>query len=132
MRVVFSLFQKYIIDITVTLSTIIEYAIIVRLFWKKVNFIIKKIIFKVLNDNNEEVKLKEFSEDDIEDLEVNIEGTEDLGNTQSVADDSYISANDNNEVDADIDVEEDIDLDAFTLDGFHEELDLDDFVNDEH
>ena len=87
---------------------------------------------KVLNDNNEEVKLKEFSEDDIEDLEVNIEGTEDLGNTQSVADDSYISANDNNEVDADIDVEEDIDLDAFTLDGFHEELDLDDFVNDEH
>ena len=87
---------------------------------------------KVLNDNNEEVKLKEFSEDDIEDLEVNIEGTEDLGNTQSVADDSYISDNDNNEVDADIDVEEDIDLDAFTLDGFHEELDLDDFVNDEH
>ena len=87
---------------------------------------------KVLNDNNEEVKLKEFSEDDIEDLEVNIEGTEDLGNTQSVADDSYISANDKNEVDADIDVEEDIDLDAFTLDGFHEELDLDDFVNDEH
>ena len=87
---------------------------------------------KVLNDNNEEVKLKEFSEDDIEDLEVNIEGTEDLGNTQSVADDSYISANDNNEVDADIDVEEEIDLDAFTLDGFHEELDLDDFVNDEH
>ena len=87
---------------------------------------------KVLNDNNEEVKLKEFSEDDIEDLEFNIEGTEDLGNTQSVADDSYISANDNNEVDADIDVEEDIDLDAFTLDGFHEELDLDDFVNDEH
>ena len=87
---------------------------------------------KVLNDNNEEVKLKEFSEDDIEDLEVNIEGTEDLGNTQSVSDDSYISANDNNEVDADIDVEEDIDLDAFTLDGFHEELDLDDFVNDEH
>ena len=87
---------------------------------------------KVLNDNNEEVKLKEFSEDDIEDLEVNIEGTEDLGNTQSVADDSYISANDNNEVDADIDVEEDIDLDAFTFDGFHEELDLDDFVNDEH
>ena len=87
---------------------------------------------KVLNDNNEEVKLKEFSEDDIEDLEVNIEGTEELGNTQSVANDSYISANDNNEVDADIDVEEDIDLDAFTLDGFHEELDLDDFVNDEH
>ena len=87
---------------------------------------------KVLNDNNEEVKLKEFSEDDIEDLEVNIEGTEELGNTQSVANDSYISANDNNEVDADIDVEEDIDIDPFTLDGFHEELDLDDFVNDEH
>ena len=40
--------------------------------------------------------------------------------------------NDNNEVDADIDVEEDIDIDPFTLDGFHEELDLDDFVNDEH
>ena len=87
---------------------------------------------KVLNDNNEEVKLKEFSEDDIEDLEVNIEGTEELGNTQSVANDSYISANDNDEVDADIDVEEDIDIDPFTLDGFHEELDLDDFVNDEH
>ena len=31
---------------------------------------------KVLNDDNEEVKLKEFVEDDVEELEVNIEGTE--------------------------------------------------------
>ena len=44
----------------------------------------------------------------------------------------YKPTSDNDEVDADIDVEEDIDIDPFTLDGFHEELDLDDFVNDEH
>ena len=82
---------------------------------------------KVLNDANEEVKLKEFADEDMDDLEVNIEGTEEIVNDIPVGDDSYTSSED--------EIEEDIefDADAFTLDGFHEEeLELDDFVNDEH
>ena len=82
---------------------------------------------KVLNDANEEVKLKEFADEDMDDLEVNIEGTEEIVNDIPVGDDSYTSSDD--------EIEEDIefDADAFTLDGFHEEdLELDDFVNDEH
>ena len=38
---------------------------------------------KVLNEDNEEVKLKEFSDDDSEELEVNIEGTEELVTEQA-------------------------------------------------
>ena len=82
---------------------------------------------KVLNDANEEVKLKEFADEDMDDLEVNIEGTEEIVNDIPVGDDSYTSSED--------EIEEDIEFDAdeFTLDGFHEEeLELDDFVNDEH
>ncbi|MBM6836665.1 DNA-directed RNA polymerase subunit beta, partial [Clostridium saudiense] len=82
---------------------------------------------KVLNDANEEVRLKEFADEDMDDLEVNIEGTEEIVNDIPVGEDSYTSSDD--------EVEEDIefDADAFTLDGFHEEeLELDDFVNDEH
>ena len=63
----------------------------------------------------------------MDDLEVNIEGTEEIVNDIPVGDDSYTSSED--------EIEEDIEFDAdeFTLDGFHEEeLELDDFVNDEH
>ena len=82
---------------------------------------------KVLNDANEEVKLKEFADEDMDDLEVNIEGTEEIVNDIPVGDDSYTSNDDESEE------EIEFDADAFTLDGFHEEeLELDDFVNDEH
>ena len=80
---------------------------------------------KVLNEDNEEVKLKEFSDDDSEELEVNIEGTEELVTEQVAGDDSYTTN--------DEEIDEDIDYESFTLEGFHEEeLELDDFVNDEH
>ena len=80
---------------------------------------------KVLNEDNEEVKLKEFSDDDSEELEVNIEGTEEVVPEQFTGDDSYTTN--------DEEIEEDIDYESFTLEGFHEEeLELDDFVNDEH
>jgi DNA-directed RNA polymerase subunit beta len=80
---------------------------------------------KVLNDENQEVKLKEFAEEDMEDLEVNIEGTEDVISDDVNVDDSYTISEE--------EVEEDVEFDNFSLDGFHEEdLELDDFVNDEH
>ena len=82
---------------------------------------------KVLNDANEEVRLKEFAEEDMDDLEVNIEGTEEIVNDIPVGDDSYTSGEEESEEEIEFDAE------AFTLDGFHEEeLELDDFVNDEH
>lgn len=80
---------------------------------------------KVLNEDNEEVKLKEFSDDDSEELEVNIEVPEEVVPEQFSGDDSYTTN--------DEEIEEDIDYESFTLEGFHEEeLELDDFVNDEH
>jgi len=80
---------------------------------------------KVLNEENQEVKLKEFAEEDMEDLEVNIEGTEDVVSEDVNIDDSYTISED--------EVEEEVEFDNFALEGFHEEdLELDDFVNDEH
>ena len=80
---------------------------------------------KVLNDENEEVRLKEFAEEDMEDLEVNIEGTEDVVSEDVNVDDSYTTSEE--------EIEEEVEFDNFALDGFHEEdLELDDFVNDEH
>ena len=79
---------------------------------------------RVLNDDNEEVKLKEFSEDDDSaDLEVNMEGTEEFVDKQPVleTEDSYTS-----------EVEEDEeDFKGFQLEEFQDNLELDDF-NDEH
>ena len=79
---------------------------------------------RVLNDDNEEVKLKEFSEeDDLADLEVNMEGTEEFVDKQPVleTEDSYTS-----------EVEEDEeDFKGFQLEEFQDNLELDDF-NDEH
>ncbi|MDZ7547946.1 DNA-directed RNA polymerase subunit beta, partial [Clostridium perfringens] len=80
---------------------------------------------KVLNDENQEVRLKEFAEEDMEELEVNIEGTEDVVSDDINVDDSYTISEE--------EVEEDVEFDNFALDGFQEEdLELDDFVNDEH
>ena len=80
---------------------------------------------KVLNEDKQEVKLKEFAEDEIEELEVNIEGTEDIVTEDVNVDDSYTILEE--------EVEEDVEFDNFPLEGFHEEdLELDDFVNDEH
>ena len=81
---------------------------------------------KVLNDEKQEVKLKEFAEEDMEDLEVNIEGTEDIvSDDVNIDDDSYTIIEE--------EVEEEVEFDGFALEGFHEEdLELDDFVNDEH
>ena len=80
---------------------------------------------KVLNGDNQEVKLKEFAEEDMEDLEVNIEGTEDVVSDDVNIDDSYTMLEE--------EVEEEVEFDNFALEGFHEEdLELDDFVNDEH
>jgi len=79
---------------------------------------------KVLNDENEEVKLKESVEDDVEDLEVNIEGTEEL--PVSAPSDDYI------ENDEESEEELDVNFDDLPLDDFQsEDLEIDDF-NDEN
>jgi DNA-directed RNA polymerase subunit beta len=76
---------------------------------------------KVLNDSNEEVKLKEFTDDDMADLEVNIEGAEGTVLPEpEIVDDSYDEGKED-----DIDYEENDELDEL------DELDLDEF-NDEH
>ncbi|GFP77878.1 DNA-directed RNA polymerase subunit beta [Clostridium fungisolvens] len=77
---------------------------------------------RVLNDDKEEVKLKELVDEDIEELEVNIEGTEDLVPQTPDVDDSYTSGEE---------TEEDIDYDSLDFDEFNTDLELDDF-NDEH
>ncbi|MGV3024819.1 DNA-directed RNA polymerase subunit beta [Clostridium thermobutyricum] len=78
---------------------------------------------KVLNDENEEVRLKESSEEDSADLEVNIEGTEEFvpGETVIDTEDSYTSEDE---------VEEE-EFDGFQLEDLEDNLELDDF-NDEH
>ena len=78
---------------------------------------------KVLNDSNEEIKIKESVEEELEELEVNIEGTEEIA--APAPSDDYV---DNDE---EIDEDMDIDYDDLPLDDFQEELELDDF-GDEH
>ena len=79
---------------------------------------------KVLNDNNQEVKFKELAEDDdeIEVLEVNMEGTEDSTTEEAKEEkgEAYIPAE---EIDEEIDYEN-IDLLDFTSD-----LDIEDDFN---
>ncbi|MCM8712073.1 DNA-directed RNA polymerase subunit beta [Clostridium sp. SYSU_GA19001] len=78
---------------------------------------------KVLNDNNQEVKLKESVEEELEELDVNMEGTEDF--VPPAPSEEYFETDD--------DIEEDVDLDYddLPLDSFGDDLELDDF-NDEH
>ena len=80
---------------------------------------------KVLNDENQEVKLKESLDDDIEELDVNIEGKENevLPNPP----DEYVELEDIEEEDLEID----IDYDDLPLEDLQDNLELDDF-NDEH
>ena len=81
---------------------------------------------KVLNDKNEEVKLKEFSDDDVEELPVNIEGSEDIPEENVVIndEDGYTTL--------DEEIEEEVDYDGFPID-YQDNISLEDFdVNDEH
>jgi DNA-directed RNA polymerase subunit beta len=83
---------------------------------------------RVLNEANEEVKLKEFVEDDLDDLEVNIENQEELQlPVDENIDDSYTVVEDEVENDDN----QDEDFENFEIEEIQEELELDDF-NDEH
>lgn len=78
---------------------------------------------KVLNDSKEEVKLKEAVEEELEELEVNIEGTEDF--VPPAPSEEYI------ETDDDVEEETDLEFDDLPLDSFEDDLELEDF-NEEH
>lgn len=78
---------------------------------------------KVLNDNNQEVKFKELAEEDedIEVLEVNMEGTEDsTEETKEEKGESYIPAEE---------IEEEIDYENIDLLDFTSDLDIEDDFN---
>lgn len=81
---------------------------------------------KVLNDDKEEIKLKESVEDELEELDVNMEGTEEY--VPPTPSDEYVEEEDKGE-----NIEEDMDIDYedLPLDDFENDLELDDF-NDEH
>ena len=78
---------------------------------------------KVLNDAKEEIKLKESIDDEMEEIDVNIEGTEDF--VPPTPTDDYAEADEDN------DEEADVDYDELPLDDIESELEIDDF-NDEH
>ncbi len=77
---------------------------------------------KVLNDDNQEIKLKESVEEEIEDLGVNIEGNEEF--VPPPPSDDYIENDDSDE-------ELDLDYEDLSLDDLQGELEIDDF-GDEH
>ncbi|MCT8976518.1 DNA-directed RNA polymerase subunit beta [Clostridium sp. CX1] len=77
---------------------------------------------KVLNDDNEEIKLRESVDEEAEDLGVNIEGNEEL--VPPVPTDDYIENEDSDE-------ELEIDYEDLSLDDLQGELEIDDF-GDEH
>ena len=78
---------------------------------------------KVLNDDKEEVKLKESVDEELEGIEVNIEGSEEY--IPPTPSDDYVEGNEESEEDLDLEFED------LPLDDFQDELELDDF-NDEH
>ena len=79
---------------------------------------------KVLNEENQEVQLKEFADEDMENLEVNIEGTEEFtSEPEAEIDDSYTVE--------EVEPEQEEDFENFQIEGLQEDLVLDDF-NDEH
>lgn len=77
---------------------------------------------KVLNDDNEEIRLKESVEEEIEDLGVNIEGNEEF--VPPAPTDDYVENSDSDE-------ELEIDYEDLSLDDIQGELEIDDF-SDEH
>ena len=78
---------------------------------------------KVLDESKEEMEIKESAEEEVEDLDVNMEGTEDL--VAPTPSEEYKENEEESEEEADIDFEE------LPLDDFQSELELDDF-GDEH
>ncbi|MCW6077151.1 DNA-directed RNA polymerase subunit beta [Clostridium sporogenes] len=83
---------------------------------------------KVLNDNNQEIKLKESVDEDADELEVNIEGTENQpGDKEEKEDKEKEDSEDSNEYDDLREEDVEPDLEELSLD----DLDLDDF-GDEH
>ena len=79
---------------------------------------------KVLNDDKEEIKLKEFIEEVEEELPVNIEGQEDVVVVSADVEDAYTIAEE--------EIEDEVDYDGFPLE-YQEDISLEDFdVNDEH
>jgi len=88
---------------------------------------------KVLNDNHDEIEIKESVDDEIDDLEINIEGNED--ETERLANkDNLVKKEDVVENVDDVEkVEDDVEIDFsdLPLEGFTEELELND-INDEH
>lgn len=78
---------------------------------------------KVLNDDNQEIRLKESVEEELEELEVNIEGSEEF--IPPAPTDDYVEGEEE-------EIEEiELDYEDLPLDDFQDELELDDF-NDEH
>ncbi|MBI6874695.1 DNA-directed RNA polymerase subunit beta [Clostridium aciditolerans] len=77
---------------------------------------------KVLNDDNEEVRLRESVDEEIEDLGVNIEGNEEF--VPPPPSDDYVENDDSDE-------ELDLDYEDLSLDDIQGELEIDDF-GDEH
>ena len=80
---------------------------------------------KVLNDDKEEVKLKEFAEEEAE-LQVNIEGSEDIPEEVILVneEDGYTTSEE--------ETEDEVDYDGFPIE-YQESISLEDFdVNDEH
>ncbi len=75
---------------------------------------------KVLNDSNEEVAIKEATEEEIGVLEVNMEGTEDatLPTAEPEVDDSYIEESD---------VEDEVDYENLDIEDFSADLEIDNF-----
>ena len=88
---------------------------------------------KVLNDENEEIKLKESVDEEPEDVEVNIEGTEDsVAPTPKVNHvDKHKEVVEDTDADADTDSDSDSDSDELPLEDLDSDLNIDDF-NDEH
>jgi len=79
---------------------------------------------KVLNDDKEEIRFKESVEEELEELEVNIEGTE--GFVAPVPTEEYVEPEEETEEDSEIEFDDNLPLEVL-----EDELELDDF-NDEH
>ena len=81
---------------------------------------------KVLNEDKEEIQLKE-SVEDAEALEVNIEGAEEIPVVPAVPVEEYSDSI----IEEEADDNAEIDIDSLTIDDFQDNLEIDDF-NDEH
>ena len=77
---------------------------------------------KVLNNDNEEVKLKEFVDEEVEELEVNIEGTEERTVPTPVVEEPSLTP-----VIEENDESEEIDYDNLNIEDITGDLELDDF-----